>query len=166
MSTAGEPKTTALRDAAVRRLVELAAAGPLPAAQVALVAQGLGVSERTVWRWVAAATGSATPTRKRFVVTAEVRQRLAFWRGNVVAVHRELVDAAAAGGPEAPSLATLYRAVDRQLSPGDRAGLRKGEQAARARMTCSCSGRRRTATRRGSPITSRRRWRSTSMGGW
>lgn len=61
-----------------------------------------------------------------------MRQRLAYWRGSVVAVHREWVDAAAAGGPRAPSLATLYRAVDRQLSPGDRAGLRKGEHAARA----------------------------------
>lgn len=50
MST-DEPRGTTLRDAAVRRLVELAAAGTLPAAQ------GLGVSERTVWRWVAAATG-------------------------------------------------------------------------------------------------------------
>lgn len=66
------------------------------------------------------------------MITDEVRQRLAYWRGNVVAVHCELVDAAAAGGPAAPSLATLYRAVNRQLSPGDRAGLRKGEHAARA----------------------------------
>ena len=80
----------------------------------------------------AAATGSATPTGKQFVVTAEVRQRLADWRGTVVAVHRELVDAAKAGGPPAPSPATLFRVVNRQLSPGDRAGLRKGEHVARA----------------------------------
>jgi putative transposase len=59
-------------------------------------------------------------------------QRLAYWRGNVVAVHRELVDTAAAGGPAAPSLAALYRAVNRQLSPGDQAGSGKSRHAARA----------------------------------
>jgi hypothetical protein len=106
---AGQPKATALRDAAVRRLVDLAAGGPLPAAQVALVAKGLGVSERTVWRWVAAAAGSAPPTRTHFVVTAELRQRLAYWRGNVVAQSLFLVrnygvalPVAAEGGQAAP----------------------------------------------------------------
>jgi putative transposase len=57
------------------------------------------------------------------------------WRtggANVATVHRELVAAAAAGGPPVPSLATVHRAVARDLSPGERAGLRKGEHAARA----------------------------------
>lgn len=35
------------------------------------------------------------------------RRRLAFWRGNVSAVYRELAAAATAGGPSAPSMATL-----------------------------------------------------------
>ena len=56
---------------------------------------------------------------------------MAFWRGNVAAVHRELLDAAAAGDAPAPGLTTLRRAVREALSPGDLAGLRKGEHAAR-----------------------------------
>jgi putative transposase len=67
----------------------------------------------------------------RFEVTDEVRERLAFWRGNVAAVHRELVDAARSGGPPAPSRQTLQRAVDRDVLRGDRAGLRHGKRARR-----------------------------------
>ena len=127
----GGPRS--LRDAAVRRLVELNAAGPLSREQVALAAQGLGVSDRTVWRWVAQAMGRAEQvTRPQFTLDDGLRRRLAFWRGNVAAVHRELVEAAETGGPPAPSLTTLHRAVRESLTPGDRAGLRKGEHAARA----------------------------------
>jgi putative transposase len=61
-------------------------------------------------------------------VTDQVRERLAFWRGNVAAVHRELIEAARGGGPAAPSRQTLQRAVGR----GDRVGLRSGELARRA----------------------------------
>jgi putative transposase len=96
----------------------------------------LEVSERTVWRWVRQAT--QTPervglpgARPRFEIDSQVRTRLAYWRGNVAAVHRELLAAAAQGGPVAPGRSTLYRAVARALSPGDRAGLRKGERARR-----------------------------------
>ncbi|GAA2847785.1 hypothetical protein Acy02nite_02780 [Actinoplanes cyaneus] len=113
-----------LRDAAVRRLVGLAKAGPLSREQVALVAQGLGVSERTVWRWLAHVAGRAPSSeRARFTLDAALRQRLAFWRGNVAAVHWELTATAAAGGPPAPSLRTLHRAVDAALSPGELAGV-------------------------------------------
>ena len=38
------------------------------------------------------------------VIDAALRERLAFWRGNVSALHRELLDAAAAAGSPAPSL--------------------------------------------------------------
>jgi putative transposase len=69
--------------------------------------------------------GSATAA---FAVDEQLRQRLAYWRGNVSALHRELVGAARAGGPPAPS---LHRAVSRDLSAGDRAGLRAGEHGAR-----------------------------------
>ena len=53
---AGERR--ALRDVAVRRLAALAAQGPVSREQVALVAQGAGVSDRTVWRWLAQAEHS------------------------------------------------------------------------------------------------------------
>ncbi|MFJ9648716.1 Mu transposase C-terminal domain-containing protein [Streptomyces sp. NPDC101206] len=62
-----------------------------------------------------------------------MRARLAVWGGNAAAVHRELVaEARAAGDLEAvPSLATLQRAVARDLSAGERAGLCGGEAARR-----------------------------------
>lgn len=102
---------------------------PLSRSDVRLAAGGLDVSERSVWRWVAQAKDRAQPVqRSRFTVDAVVRQRLAFWRGNVAAVHRELVQAEAEGGPLAPSFPTLHQA----LSTGELAGLRKGEYAARA----------------------------------
>ncbi|MFJ5546502.1 Mu transposase C-terminal domain-containing protein [Streptomyces sp. NPDC093225] len=114
----------------------LDARGGLTSAHVRLVAQGLGVSVRTVRRWVAAARseGRVGPLpRARFAVTPHVRGLLAVWGGNVAAVHRELVAVArAAGDPDAvPSLATLQRAVARDLSAGERAGLRGGEAARR-----------------------------------
>ena len=106
-----------LRVAAARRLLELDAAGQLTAAHVRLAASSVGLSERTMWRWLGRGrlTGEVTPPR--FVVDDALRRRLAYWRGNVAALHRELVDAAAAGGPAAPGFATLYRAVARDLSP-------------------------------------------------
>jgi MFS transporter, DHA2 family, multidrug resistance protein len=44
-------------------------------------------------------------------VTDQVRERLAFWRGSVAAVHRELAEAANGGGPAAPSRQTLQAMV-------------------------------------------------------
>ena len=78
----------------VRRLVALEETGRL-GVQVELAAGGLGVSSRTVWRWVRQAQAGQGLGRRpcgRFRVTDEIRQRLAFWRGNAAAVHRELVE--------------------------------------------------------------------------
>ncbi|WP_432021036.1 helix-turn-helix domain-containing protein [Streptomyces sp. 1222.5] len=46
---------TALRGPAVRRLLALRAAKKLTAVHVRVAADALGVSERTVWRWLATA---------------------------------------------------------------------------------------------------------------
>jgi putative transposase len=119
----------------VWRLLELERRGELFTEQVRAAAGALGVAERTVWRWVAQARDGEGLNRRvrsdRFEVTDEVRVRLAFWRGNVAAVRRKLVEAAAAGGPAAPSRATLQRAVERDVLAGDRAGLAGGERARR-----------------------------------
>jgi putative transposase len=123
------------RAAVVRHLAALEDASRLGSEQVQLAAGALGVSERTVWRWVRQARAGAGLDRRprgRFQVTGEIRQRLAFWRGNTAAVHRELAAAAKDGGPPAPSLSTLQRAVTRDLLAGDRAGLAGGERARRA----------------------------------
>ena len=123
------------RAAVVRRLVALEGEGRLGSEQVRKAAGALEVSERSVWRWVRqarAGEGLGRRPRVRFRVTDEIRQRVAFWRGNTAAVHRELAGAAKAGGPPAPSLSTLQRAVARDVLAGDRAGLAGGERARRA----------------------------------
>ncbi|WP_030238392.1 MULTISPECIES: helix-turn-helix domain-containing protein [unclassified Streptomyces] len=99
---------TALRGPAVRRLLALRAGKKLTAVHVRVAADALGVSERTVWRWLATAqsdeTAAANPGARsrvdaRFTVTPEVRGLLALWKGNVRAVHRELVLRAARQSP-------------------------------------------------------------------
>lgn len=96
-----------------------------------------------MWRWLAVAAegdeaAAAAPADRgrvgvRFTITPEVRGLLALWKGNVRAVHRELTVRAARQSPPgaAPSLTTLHRAIRRDLSPGERAGLVGGERAAR-----------------------------------
>ncbi|WP_406500778.1 Mu transposase C-terminal domain-containing protein [Streptomyces sp. NBC_00846] len=126
----------------MRRLLALRAGGKLTAGHVRVAADALGVSERTVWRWLAAAesdeAAAASPgapprAGARFTITPEVRGLLALWKGNVRAVHRELVLRAARKSPpaDAPSLTTLHRAIRRDLTPGERSGLAGGERAAR-----------------------------------
>ncbi|WP_374203097.1 Mu transposase C-terminal domain-containing protein [Streptomyces sp. ST2-7A] len=126
----------------MRRLLALRAGKTLTAGHVQVAADALGVSERTVWRWLAAAqsdeTAAAYPGARsradaRFTITPEVRGLLALWKGNVRAVHRELVLRAVRQSPPAdpPSLTTLHRAIRRDLTPGERAGLAGGERAAR-----------------------------------
>src|SRR5690606_16438035 len=124
------------RGGAVARLMALDSRGELATEHARAVAGSLGVSLRTVWNWVAVARrdgrlSARTPSRAG--VSPDVRVRLAVWGGNVSAVHRELLaEAAAAGDPgSVPSLRTLHRAVRRDLSAGERAGLKGGEAARR-----------------------------------
>lgn len=152
------PALTALRAPAVQQLLRLRAQERLTRGHVRLAGECLGVSERTVWRWLAqaeAAPGRAARpgarTGDRFEVTAEVRVLLAYWRGNASAVHRQLLARAraAAGQPHTavpggapaeavpvldpvPSLSTFLRAVRRDLTKGERAALARGPEAARA----------------------------------
>ncbi|MFF4829918.1 replication-relaxation family protein [Streptomyces sp. NPDC001312] len=106
-------------------------------AHVRLVAQALGKSERTVWRWLAAARQDHRLARvesSHFTVTTEVRRLLALWGGNASRVHAELMQRAAddPDAPAVPSLSTLHRAIRRDLTRGERAGLKSGEAARRA----------------------------------
>ncbi|MFE9016337.1 Mu transposase C-terminal domain-containing protein [Streptomyces cyaneofuscatus] len=125
----------------MRRLLALRQERKLTTRHVRLMAQSLEVTERTVWRWLAAAErdesaaaepGARAQSKDRFSVTPEVRRLLALWKGNVAAVHRELTARAARGeGAPPPSIPTLHRAIQRDLTPGERAGLAGGERAAR-----------------------------------
>ncbi len=119
----------ALGEAAARRLALLDSRGELSSEHVRLTARTLGVSERTVWRWVSRTRSQTRPAeRDRFRIDERLRVRLAYWRGNAAALHRELVAEQAGGGGPVPSLLTVQRAVRRDLTPGERAGLRKGER--------------------------------------
>ncbi|MFC9810237.1 Mu transposase C-terminal domain-containing protein [Streptomyces griseoaurantiacus] len=125
----------------MRRLLALRQDQKLTTRHVRLMAESLEVTERTVWRWLAAAErdesaaaepGARAQSKDRFSVTPEVRRLLALWKGNVAAVHRELISRAAKGeGEPPPSIPTLHRAIQRDLTPGERAGLAGGERAAR-----------------------------------
>ncbi|MER6338221.1 hypothetical protein ABT258_15265 [Streptomyces tendae] len=161
----GEVSLTALRVPAVRRLLALRAERRLSREHVRLAGECLGVSERTVWRWLAeasrlprAAICSEERSGDRFEITGEIRVLLAYWHGNASAVHRQLVARAATGGRDGqptavsesaacpagappaavplldavPSLSTFLRAVRRDLTAGERAGLAEGPEVARA----------------------------------
>ncbi|MER5619225.1 Mu transposase C-terminal domain-containing protein [Streptomyces sp. NPDC002215] len=123
-----------VRAVAVRRLQQRRMEGELTTAHVRLVASSLGVSVRTVWRWLARAdqTGSAEPVpRARFEVTDEVVLVLADCLGNVKRAHEELARRARAAGERPLGLSTLHDAIRRDLTPGFMAGLREGIPAAR-----------------------------------
>ena len=112
-----------VRGAAIAALSAFRAHGRLNE-HVALVAREVGVTERTVWRWVTAGGGPKPRRgRARFEVTAEDIAELAYRHGSVAAVH------GARGGE--PSVWTLRRAFARALTPGRLAGLERGERVRR-----------------------------------
>lgn len=81
-----------------------------------------------MWRWVARARAQAEPPRRgRFEIDDRLRVRPAYHRGNATALHRELVAEQRPDRP-APSVETVQRAVRRDLTAGERAGLRRGER--------------------------------------
>ncbi|MFK8909012.1 Mu transposase C-terminal domain-containing protein [Streptomyces sp. YS-3] len=128
-----------LRPAAVAQLLRLRESGELRTAHVRLVADSVGVSVRTVWRWLAEAeqTGSLEkPERRRFRITEEVIDVLADCQGNVKRAHEHLVEVAVAAGEKPPGLTTLHDAIARDLDPGFMAGLREGIPAARGFDPC------------------------------
>ncbi|MFJ7272770.1 Mu transposase C-terminal domain-containing protein [Streptomyces sp. NPDC099050] len=142
----------------MQHLLRLRGQGRLSRGHVRLAGECLGVSERTVWRWVAQAEAApsarAVPGARsadRFEITGGIRVLLAYWRGNASAVQRQLIVRArtTAGEPTiaipggaptdavplldpVPSLSTFLRAVRRDLTAGERAGLARGPEAARA----------------------------------
>jgi hypothetical protein len=148
-------RSGALREAAMRHvvdaLVERQRRGELHAMDVRAAAITAEVSERTVWRWLAAgrppAPRPASPTRR--VLTAELRDAYSRLGGNAAAVWRE----ARERGAEPPGLRTLQAAFARELSPAERASACRGE-AGRREHACICATRRRIAMLSGRPIAS------------
>jgi putative transposase len=143
------------RRAAVERLSQLREAGELTAAHVRLAASGLGVRERTVWRWLSLAAGQpgAPAGRVPYQLSEADREAYARYRGNVAAVHRARsavlasqgeTAGLAAGVPVPASLCegwrgappvamrTLQRAFRRELTTAEAAAWAEGEEGQRA----------------------------------
>lgn len=106
------------RGLVVRRLLERQQAGELATRHVRAVAETVGVSERTVWRWLeqAKTTGRVeAPVRRGYAVSDEVWALLGEVGGNVAELRRRL---AAAGGASVPSASTLHRVIRRDRRAG------------------------------------------------
>ncbi|MCD2191689.1 Mu transposase C-terminal domain-containing protein [Actinomycetospora soli] len=120
-----DPQVKALLAA---RLGELRASGRLSTAIVREAARGLGISERTVWGWVAARPdGLEVAPSAGYRLSEADLDAFADWRGNVAAVHRALH----AGRPGGLSLRRLQHAFRVQLTPGQRAGMVEGAEGRR-----------------------------------
>jgi putative transposase len=110
----------------VARLREQRAGGEPTSTSVRDTAAAMGVSERSVWGWLASETQSRKP-RTRYEVTEADRDAYWAWRGNVAAVHRDRV----AAGAVMPSLQTLYEAFARAITPAERAAVADGVEGRR-----------------------------------
>ena len=106
------------RQAAAERLSQLRAAGQLTTGHVRLAASGLGVTERTVWRWLRLADGQcdAPAGRGRYQLSEADREAYARYRGNVAAVHR--ARAAVLASPDAPVVLAAGVPVPASLREG------------------------------------------------
>ena len=117
-----------LRSRVVERLAAAQKSAPLSRRLVGEAAAACGVSERTMWRWVNEGDSPARP-RVGVVPSERAVELLLAWRGNVAAVHRQLVEE----GEDVPSVRTLARAFERGLSPAQRDLARRGDVALRDR---------------------------------
>jgi len=128
------------RRAALERLGQLRAAGQLTAAHVRLAASGLGVTERTVWRWLRHAGQPDAPAgRDRYQLSEADREAYARYRGNVAAVHR--ARQAVLASPAAPVVLAAGVPVPASLRDGWRgappAAIRRLQQAFRRVLTAA-----------------------------
>ncbi|WP_017590842.1 Mu transposase C-terminal domain-containing protein [Nocardiopsis ganjiahuensis] len=137
------------RASATARLRQLADTGHLTSRHVRLTADGCGVSERTVWRWIDAKTREADGReRPGYQLTETDREAYTFYRGNAAAVYRArravvegsippagvpVPDFLTQGWQGAQPVAerTLRRAFADQVPPAETAVLRSGENARR-----------------------------------
>lgn len=110
---------------AVAGVRHAAARGLTLRAAVRAVAAQVGVSERTLWRWLARSEAASPkapwrPSQDDLVVYAR-------WCANASAAWRER----RCDGAPVPSLRTFQEGIAVALTPGQRAGLRAGERARR-----------------------------------
>jgi hypothetical protein len=115
-----------MRAVVVRRLLAVGEAGGVTRVHVRIAAEAVGVSERTMWRWLAEGRGGQiTPSPRSsggFFLDDAAWERLGMLGGNVSALYRWMTQERAAGPAEekaaVPSLATFLRVVRRDLRAG------------------------------------------------
>ncbi|MFG1663828.1 AAA family ATPase [Streptomyces sp. Y7] len=130
------------RPVLVGRLLQLDAAGGVTSAHVRAGAQLAGVHPRTVWRWVEAARSEGRVERRRrsrFELSEQAWEVLAQAGGNVAVLYRHLEECG--DGDAGVSLASVYRAVQRELASGrvlpDRAVVRRARVERETRQALS-----------------------------
>lgn len=92
------------RDALLERLGDVREAGGLSKQLVREAAAAAEVSPRTVYRWLSQGERRPRGHRAGWVLPERAFELLVQWRGNVAAVHRQLL----AEGVEVPSLSALH----------------------------------------------------------
>lgn len=112
-------------DLAVAGVRHAAARGLTLRSAVTAVASQVGVSERTLWRWLA--RSGATDAKTLWQPAEDDLAVYALWGANASAAWRQRRD----DGAAVPSLRTFQQGVAAALTPGQRAGLRSGENARR-----------------------------------
>jgi putative transposase len=117
-----------LRRSIVERLAAAQKSAPLSRRLVRDAAAASGVAESTMWRWIASGGPPRRP-RRGAVPSERAVELLLAWRGNVAAVHRQLVEE----GEDVGSVRTLARAFELGLSPAQRDLARGGDAAVRDR---------------------------------
>ncbi|MER7669629.1 Mu transposase C-terminal domain-containing protein [Kitasatospora sp. NPDC096128] len=139
-----------VRRTTVSRLEQLRGCGELTGGHVDLAARALGVTARTVWRWLGDCPGPGRAGADGFRLSETDVEAYAFYRGNVSALARarEAVlegDGTTAGAPVPEFLAegwsdaasvtrrTLARAFEREMTPAERAAWKVGEEGRRAK---------------------------------
>lgn len=119
-----------VRASVVSALLAVRRAQTLPTWRVEAAAAELGVSARTLWRWLEIAESEDRLTRKpraSYVIGEDDVIELAYHRGNVSALWKARI----AEGRPTPSVSVFRAAFARVLPPGRRAGLKSGERTRR-----------------------------------
>ena len=114
----------------VMRLAEARAAGALSTREVRAVAQSIGVTERTLWRWLQRGGAAGTRGRPAYRLAQGDLDAYTAAHGNCAAAWR----AQQAAGARVPSLRAFQAAIGRQLLPIERASVVEGS-AGRRRHT-------------------------------
>ncbi len=114
------------RQSVVSRLLSMRLEDRLTSAAVEAASRSLGVDVRTVWRWLA--EGGYEPSRRTgWTTTPAAIEAFYLAHGRPAAAWQSLVQ----DGVEVPSRATFFRAINRDLSPAERAYARYGEDGRR-----------------------------------